>query len=147
MPTEQEVYQKYADQYERLIRREDYQNNLLSAMEDYCPLNELDVVELGAGTGRLTRLLAPRVRSIQAFDASAHMLVEAERSLHDMGLTNWQIGVADHRYIPAPDACADLVISGWSWSAAGRALGITIALASVTTALAFATLRSRLRRL
>ena len=41
----------------------------------------------------------------------------------------------------------ELVITGWSWSAAGRALGITIALASLTTTFAFITLRSRLRRL
>jgi len=35
----------------------------------------LDVVEFGAGTGRITRLLAPEVQSIRAFDASEHMLV------------------------------------------------------------------------
>ena len=52
MPTEKEVYQAHADQYERLVRREDYQNNLLAAIEEYCPLAGLDVVELGAGTGR-----------------------------------------------------------------------------------------------
>jgi len=115
MPTEKEVYQAHADQYERLIRREDYQNNILSAIEDYCPLDGLDVVELGAGTGRLTRLLAPRVRSIKAFDASAHMLEVAEKSLREMVLTNWQTGMADHRQVPLADKSADLVISGWSF--------------------------------
>jgi len=116
MPTEKEVYEAHADQYERLIRREDYQNNILAAIEDYCPLKGLDVVELGAGTGRLTRLLAPRVRSIKAFDSSAHMLAIAETSLREMGLTNWETGVADHRQVPVQDASADLVISGWSFS-------------------------------
>jgi ubiquinone/menaquinone biosynthesis C-methylase UbiE len=115
MPTEKEVYEAHADQYERLIRREDYQNNLLEAIETYCLLDGIDVVELGAGTGRLTRLLAPHVRSIKAFDASAHMLAEAERSLREMGATNWETGVADHRQIPVPDGSADLVISGWSF--------------------------------
>jgi ubiquinone/menaquinone biosynthesis C-methylase UbiE len=115
MPTEKEVYEAHADQYERLIRREDYQNNLLEAIETYCPLEGIDVVELGAGTGRLTRLLAPYVRSIKAFDSSAHMLAEAERSLREMGLANWESGVADHRQIPVPDQSADLVISGWSF--------------------------------
>ena len=116
MPTEKEVYEAHADQYERLVRREDYQNNLLAAIEDYCPLNqELDVVELGAGTGRLTRLLAPRVRSISAFDASAHMLEVAETSLRELGFGNWETGVADHRQVPVADHSADLVISGWSF--------------------------------
>jgi ubiquinone/menaquinone biosynthesis C-methylase UbiE len=99
-----------------LIQREDYQNNILAAIQDYFPLNKnLDVVELGAGTGRLTRLLAPRVRSIKAFDASAHMLEVAEKSLREMGLSNWETNVADHRHIPVVDASADLVISGWSF--------------------------------
>jgi len=116
MPTEKEVYEAHADQYERLIRREDYQNNLLVAIESYFPLNRnVDVVELGAGTGRLTHLLAPHVRSIKAFDSSAHMLETAEESLREMGLSNWETGVADHRQVPVPDSSADLVISGWSF--------------------------------
>jgi ubiquinone/menaquinone biosynthesis C-methylase UbiE len=115
MPTEKEVYEAHADQYERLVRREDYQNNLLAAIEDYCPLAGLDVVELGAGTGRLTRLLAPRVRSIKAFDSSAHMLGVAETSLRGMDLANWETGVADHRKVPVQDSSTDLVISGWSF--------------------------------
>jgi ubiquinone/menaquinone biosynthesis C-methylase UbiE len=116
MPTEKEVYEAHANQYECLIQREDYQGNLLAVIEDYFPLNnKLDVVELGAGTGRLTRLLAPRVKSIKAFDTSAHMLEVAEKSLREMGLSNWQTGVADHRQVPVADASADLVISGWSF--------------------------------
>jgi ubiquinone/menaquinone biosynthesis C-methylase UbiE len=116
MPTEKEVYEAHADQYERLIRREDYQNNILVAIEDYFPLNKnVDVVELGAGTGRLTCLLAPSVKSIKAFDNSAHMLEIAEKSLRATEHSNWSTGVADHRQIPVADHSADLVISGWSF--------------------------------
>ncbi len=115
MPTEKEVYEQHADQYERLIRREDYEGNILRAIEQIVPLPGLEVVELGAGTGRLTRLLAPRVRAIRAFDGSRHMLDVAEESLRQMGLANWQAGVADNRAIPVADASADLVISGWSF--------------------------------
>ncbi len=100
MPTEKEVYAAHAGQYERLVRREDYQNNLLAAIETYSPLDGLDVVELGAGTGRLTRLLASYVRSIKAFDSSAHMLEAAETALRETGHTNWETGVADHRQVP-----------------------------------------------
>lgn len=115
MPTEKEVYEAHADQYERLIRREDYQRNILREIESLISLDGLDVVDLGAGTGRLTRLLAPKVRSIKAFDASAHMLAEAARSLTEMGVTNWETGVADHRRIPLEDESVDLVVSGWSF--------------------------------
>lgn len=115
MPTEKEVYEAHADQYERLIQREDYQGNILREIEKVIALDGMDVVELGAGTGRLTRLLAPRVRSLKAFDASAHMLEVAEASLRAMGLSNWATGVADHRRVPVGDSSADLVISGWSF--------------------------------
>jgi ubiquinone/menaquinone biosynthesis C-methylase UbiE len=115
MPTEKEIYRSHADQYERLVRCEDYQSNILSAIESYCSLGGLDVVELGAGTGRITRLLAPYVKFIRAFDASEHMLGIAEKTLRETGLSNWKVGLADHRQVPVPDSCADLVISGWSF--------------------------------
>ncbi len=115
MPTEKEVYDAHADQYERLIQREDYQGNILKEIENLISLNGLDVADLGAGTGRLTRLLAPKVRTIKAFDTSAHMLAEAARSLEAIGMTNWETGVADHRQIPLADDRVDLVVSGWSF--------------------------------
>jgi ubiquinone/menaquinone biosynthesis C-methylase UbiE len=115
MPTEKEVYEAHADQYERLIQREDYQGNILREIEKLISLDGLDVVDLGAGTGRLTRLLAPKVRSIKAYDASVHMLEEAAQSLEEMGMTNWKTDVADHREIPLEGASVDLVVSGWSF--------------------------------
>ena len=48
---------------------------------------------------------------------------------------------------PCIEPLRELVITGWSWGDAGQALGITVALAAVTTTLAFLTLRARLRRL
>jgi len=115
MPTEKEVYQFHADQYERLIQREDYQNNILRALEKILPLDGMDVVEMGAGTGRLTRLLDPLVNSILAMDASASMLQVARRSLVSSRCQNWQVSAADNRCLPVASASADLVISGWSF--------------------------------
>jgi len=115
MPTEKEVYEAHAEQYARLIQREDYQGNIMREIQKIITLADIDVVELGAGTGRLTRLLAPYMHSIKAFDTSERMLKIAEKSLRETSLTNWQIEVADHRQIPIEDASADLVISGWSF--------------------------------
>ena len=115
MPSEQQVYQEHAGQYERLVDLEDFQGNILKTVEHICPLSGLDVVDLGAGTGRITRLLAPYVGTINAYDTSAHMLSMARSTLQALGLKNWQVGVADHRSVPQPDASADLVISGWSF--------------------------------
>ena len=113
-PDHPEIYRSQAEQYEALVSREDYQGNILHSIQSILPLEGIDVVELGAGTGRLTCLLAPLVKSIQAFDISEHMLDVASVKLAASGLHNWCTKVSDHRQIPLPDGVADLVISGWS---------------------------------
>jgi len=72
------------------------------------------VLELGAGTGRVTRLLAPHVQKIFALDNSLPMLQVAHQSLNCAGNYNTWLAVADHRHLPVKSAMADLVISGWS---------------------------------
>src|SRR5262249_43846391 len=114
MPTFEEIYAAHADEYDALIAHEDYENNILAALREICPLEGAEVVELGAGTGRLTRLLAPLVKHIRAFDASAHMLGVAEETLGAMGVSNWSVGVAENRNIPVESGTADISIAGWS---------------------------------
>lgn len=114
MPDYERIYNEQAAEYERLVSREDYQGNILAALKQIRPLEGLDVVDLGAGTGRMTCMLAPLVRTIRAYDASAHMLEVAVAKLSASGLQNWQTGIADHRELPVDDQTADLVISGWS---------------------------------
>ncbi len=114
------IYAHHADRYDRLVAREDIHNNILAALEAIRPLAGLDVVEFGAGTGRLTRLLAPRVRSILAFDAAPAMLDVARERLEETTLTNWRVGVGENTALPVPADCADLAIEGWSF---GHAVG------------------------
>jgi len=110
-----EIYAKHADQYDALVLREDYQGNILKALQNIRPLSSLDVVEFGAGTGRLTLMLAPLVRSIRAFDASQHMLDVTIAKLQKSGLSNWRAEVADNRALPVEESTADLSIEGWSF--------------------------------
>lgn len=111
-----QIYQTDGDRYEALIAREDYQGNILRAIDEILAVDGMDVFDLGAGTGRLTLLLAPQAGSIRAFDASAEMLRICRERLVASGLTNWQVDVADHRNLPVQDQSADLVVSGWSVS-------------------------------
>ena len=113
---QRKIYQSEGDRYEALISREDHQGNIPHAIDEIINVNGLDVLDLGAGTGRLTLLLAPRVKSIRAFDVSAAMLRVCRERLVASGLSNWQVDVADHRQLPVRDHSADLVVSGWSIS-------------------------------
>ncbi len=114
MPSFREIYRQHAAQYDQLVTREDYQGNLLRALQAIRPLDGLTVAELGAGTGRVTRLLGPYVRGIFAFDASHHMLGEAQTQLRACGLRA-ALAVADNAALPLPAACADLAVEGWSF--------------------------------
>ena len=114
MPDLRYIYNHQADQYQSLVDFEDYQGNLPEAIRAITPLEGLDIVETGAGTGRVTCLMAPWARSVRAFDLSAHMLKQAQARLAKLGCRHVQLGVASHRSLPVAEASADLVISGWS---------------------------------
>jgi len=110
------IYQTEGDRYDVLISREDYQGNIMNALEEIVKPDGLDILDLGAGTGRLAVMLAPRAKSMRAFDVSEEMLRVCRQRLEASGLPNWKVEVADHRQLPVEDASADLVVSGWSVS-------------------------------
>ncbi|MFD0959850.1 class I SAM-dependent methyltransferase [Paenibacillus chungangensis] len=111
MPNHEQIYAEQATRYEAMISK---QPDLLEVVKGICPVRGLDVVDMGAGTGRLTKLLAPDAKSIAALDASVAMLQLTAASLRQSGLVNWSVHTADHRTLPLEDNCADLVVSGWS---------------------------------
>jgi ubiquinone/menaquinone biosynthesis C-methylase UbiE len=113
-PDVHEVYERKAPVYEELVSREDHQGNIFSTIQSIQSCEGKDVVEFGAGTGRITLMLAPLAGTIHAFDKSQHMLNIAEEKLKKSQLTNWFCGIAEHQNIPLQDAVADIVISGWS---------------------------------
>jgi ubiquinone/menaquinone biosynthesis C-methylase UbiE len=78
MPNHGQIYRDQANQYDTLISK---QPSLLHNIEEIKSVKGLDVIDLGAGSGRLTKELAPHAKSILALDASAEMLVENENQL------------------------------------------------------------------
>jgi ubiquinone/menaquinone biosynthesis C-methylase UbiE len=115
VPTEKEVYANHAREYEELVSHEDHQGSILEAIRGIAPLPNADVVDLGAGTGRLACLLQPHVRRVIACDLSPHMLAVARDKLR-RGPGEWLVAAADHRHLPLPGHSADLIVSGWSVS-------------------------------
>ena len=113
MPSEREVYLAHADRYELLILREDFQNHIPKTINQIRDITGADIVELGAGTGRLTRFLVADAQSVRACDASMPMLMMARGILN--GRRPVSLSVADMRATPFPEKCADMVIAGWSF--------------------------------
>lgn len=109
-----EIYASKAEKYDQMVSREDYEGNILQTIEQIRPLKNTAVVELGAGTGRLTTMLAPHVRQITALDNASHMLQKAKQNLQNTSCHNWYLATCDNRFLSLPAQMADIAIAGWS---------------------------------
>ena len=78
--------------------------------EDADPLTTGPVVDLGAGTGKLTAAIAQRGFSVVAVDPSSEMLGILEQRLPDVDA---RIGTAER--IPLEDASVGAVVCGQAW--------------------------------
>jgi ubiquinone/menaquinone biosynthesis C-methylase UbiE len=107
-------YNERTEDYERLTQYEDYEGNLLPALNEIHPLEGAEIIEFGAGTGRITIQLLPLMGKVWAFDISPAMLETAQRKLMPTGTTNWLVGIGDSRAMPVPSVCAEVAIEGWS---------------------------------
>ena len=113
--TFEEIYTHHAHDYDQLVGREDQRGNLFAAIDEICPFAGLTVVDLGAGTGRVTRMMAVLAEKVIALDASAHMLATAHDMLDESGLDNWRLAVGLNEQLPLAERVADVVIEGWSF--------------------------------
>lgn len=137
-----QIYERHAAEYDALVNAEDCDENLLPAIEALCPLPSARVVEVGAGTGRITRRLVARGAHVIATDRAPAMLAVARAHLDALALPDrWQLVEADARALPVPDGQADLAIAGWVfghlryWLPEGWREAIGEALAEMTRAL------------
>ena len=112
----QDIYHNQAEQFDRLVAREDMHGHLFAALNEIRSLHGLNVVEFGAGTGRVTRQLSVIVDSIFAFDIEPSMLRRADKGMRETGTANWRLSLGDNSRMPVASDCADLVIEGWSFA-------------------------------
>jgi ubiquinone/menaquinone biosynthesis C-methylase UbiE len=108
------IYATQAEKYDALVSCEDYQGNLWTALQTIHDFAGQHVVDVGAGTGRLTQLLAPHAARITAVDIFHPMLQQARTRLAGDGLVNWQTAVADARHLPLKSKTADVAVAGWA---------------------------------
>jgi ubiquinone/menaquinone biosynthesis C-methylase UbiE len=109
------IYDTRAWEYHELVSREDREGNLSRALQEIVEFRGKTVIELGAGTGRVTRILAPLAGRILAFDRSRHMLERAGAYLSEELKRNVRLAEADNRAVPLPDASAEILVEGWSF--------------------------------
>src|SRR5262249_15634887 len=103
-------------EYDALVSAEDCEGQLLPALERVARLQNATVLEVGVGTGRITRQLLPRIARLVGAERAPAMLALARR--HAAALPEWVAGrcalhLADARALPFADVWADVAVAGW----------------------------------
>ncbi len=114
MPDRSLIYDNDPQTYDLLIAREDYEGNLLRTMQSIYNFSDKKIADLGAGTGRLSILLAPFIRSSLMTDDAKAMLKLAEQKLRSIHFYNFTTTVCDIGKVPAADRSLDVVLAGWA---------------------------------
>jgi ubiquinone/menaquinone biosynthesis C-methylase UbiE len=118
-----ENLKRILEQRRRIAER--YFNEVAGRLErQYCPgrswealghlalrlIPHVDIVDLGAGEGVLSILLARRARSVQCIDNSPKMVEFGQRLAQEEGIENMTYLLGDIEKVPLADASVDIAI-------------------------------------
>ncbi len=110
-PDHRQVYDNSAARYDQLVLAEDVDGNLSALLADLRPWSGARVVEIGAGTGRVTRILAGLGASVVATEPAAAMIELAAH--HLVTDPNVRFSRADAAGLPFREGSFDVAIAGW----------------------------------
>ena len=106
----QRIYEHDAERYHALVCAEDAAGELPRALARVAHLPGARVLEVGMGTGRVTRLLLDAGASVTGYERSAAMLEVARRELG----TRCHMVLADVRGLRFPAESAEVALAGWA---------------------------------
>ena len=135
------IYERHAVEYDVMVAAEDCDGRLLPALEGITPLAGAAVLEVGAGTGRVTRLLLDAGARVVASEPALAMLAVARRHTAHLPAARCALLGADVLALPVRAGWADVAIAGWalghlrSWHAGAWQETIARALAEMDRAL------------
>lgn len=108
------IYARHAAEYDALVEAEDCERRLMPAIEAIVDVRGKTVLDVGAGTGRVTRQLAARAARVVGVDRSGAMLAIARRHLEAMKPpASFELHEADARALPVESGFADVAVAGW----------------------------------
>jgi len=107
------IYAREAVRYDALVSAEDCEGNILRTIEKVTDIEGARVVDVGGGTGRMARLLSPRVRGGVVTDREVAMIRAAKRLVAGEGGDRWTLAVGDACSLPLRDGVMDIACAGW----------------------------------
>jgi ubiquinone/menaquinone biosynthesis C-methylase UbiE len=108
-----EVYRNHADRYHELVSAEDADENLRLALYDVFGDSPGRLLDVGAGTGRVSRLLLEQGASVVALEPEAAMLDVARKQLGKYVPHRLELVQGDGRALPFEDARMRGAVAGW----------------------------------
>lgn len=105
------IYRHEPDKYQQLVVAEDCTGELASHVADLAAAGSR-IVDIGAGTGRLSVAMCRSGAQIHGIDREAAMLAIARRRLETCH-GEWRLSVADARNLPVATGWGDAAIAGW----------------------------------
>ncbi len=113
VPDYRDIYEREAERYQALVAAEDCNGELPRALSRLVELQGARALEIGVGTGRVTRLLLDAGANVVGYEQSAAMLAVARRLLGEGHEKRCRLVVADARTEDLPAASADVALAGW----------------------------------
>jgi ubiquinone/menaquinone biosynthesis C-methylase UbiE len=107
------IYRSSADQYDRMVTAEDTDRAVISSLASLLDLSGARVVEVGVGTGRITRQLVAARAKVVGVEPVAAMLAIARRHVAELGADASGLVEGSLASLPFASAGADLAVAGW----------------------------------
>jgi len=107
------IYAHDADRYDRLVRAEDCEGHLASALDRLAGFRDARVLDVGTGTGRIAQIALERAASVVGLEPSEAMLEVAHRRLSAIRQDGWSLFQGDARELPWEDHRFDVGLAGW----------------------------------
>ncbi len=117
MPDYKYIFNNQSEKYDELVSKEDYENNLLKTLTEITSFSKKNIIEFGAGTGRLTFKLSNIAKTIFAMDISQSMLNTAIKKMKENNIKNVEFVQSDSLTLPKIKKKYDIGIEGWSFFA------------------------------
>jgi SAM-dependent methyltransferase len=106
-----EIYDRYSENYDELVSREDHFNNLHTFLNSI--ISGKSVLELGVGTGRVTQMYIDKVEKAICCDRASHMIDRALLNLREHS-EKIRFECLDTRQINQLNVKVDCIIEGWA---------------------------------
>ncbi len=144
------IYAQHAREYDALISAEDCDGQLPQLLQSLVSpqltlavgqQRSCDALEVGAGTGRITRLLLDLGLNVVSFEREQDMVSVAEQHLAQYDRSRWSLELADARDLPIDEGWADVAVAGWvfghfrSWMADDWQQQVSLAIEQLRRAL------------